>query len=82
MRFISQLLGGDFLHLVDGDGAVPVHGGLVGLVAKEVLNPLGAEALGFEEAGDGGAEDVRVEVRSRKLVAARMSLRMSDWRRW
>ena len=31
-------------------------------MAEEVLNPLGAEALLFEKAGDGMAEDMRVEV--------------------
>jgi len=59
-----ELLLRDFLHLVDGDSTIHVHGGLIGLMAEEVLNPLGAEALGFEKAGDGVAEDVRVEVRS------------------
>jgi len=38
---LTQLLLGDFLHLVYRDGAVHVHGGLVGLVAKEILYPLG-----------------------------------------
>ncbi len=37
---LTQLLLGDFLHLLNGDGAVHVHGGLVGLVAKEILYPL------------------------------------------
>ncbi len=39
-ELLTQLLLGDFLHLVYRDGAVNVHGGLVGLVAKEVLYPL------------------------------------------
>ncbi len=38
---LAQLLLGDFLHLIYRDGAVHVHGGLVGLVPKEVLYPLG-----------------------------------------
>jgi hypothetical protein len=57
LRLNSQLCCRNFLHLVDGDGAVHVHGGLVGLVAEEILNPLGAEAFLFEKAGDGVAED-------------------------
>ncbi len=42
---LVQLAGGDLLHLVNGDGAVHVHGGLVGLMAAEVLYSLGGEAL-------------------------------------
>jgi len=62
LRLFAQLALGHLLHLVPRDGAVHVHGGLVGLVAEEILYPLGSESLGLEPSGDGVAEDVRVEM--------------------
>jgi hypothetical protein len=75
---VYELLLGDFLHLVYRDGAVHVHGGLVGLVAEEVLNPLGAEALLLEVAGAGVAEDMGVEVCARGPIKCFKLLRNSS----
>ena len=55
---LAQPAAGELLHLVNGEGAVHVHGGLVGLVAEEVLYPFSRESFGFEPSGYGVAEDV------------------------
>ena len=59
---LSQLSTSDFLHFIDRDRPVHVHGGLVGLMPQEILDPLGRKPLRFEVPRDGVAEDMRIEL--------------------
>ena len=45
---IEQTLG-NLLHFIYRERAIHIHRGLVGLVAEEILNPVGTEPSGFQK---------------------------------
>ena len=51
-----------FLHLINRQRAIHIHRRLVRLMTEKVLNPLGAEAFGFQKPGDRMTKEVRIEM--------------------
>src|SRR5215510_5371338 len=60
--FLIQQTRCDLLHFIYRKRAVHIHRRLVRLMAEKVLNPLGAEAFGFQKPGDGMTKEVRIEM--------------------
>src|SRR4029453_19294061 len=60
--FLIQQTRCDLLHFIYRKRAVHIHRRLVRLMTEKVLNPLGAEAFGFQKPGDGMTKEVRIEM--------------------